>query len=108
MRVMCEEAFAPLLSVIPFDRLEDAIAQVNAVPFGLAAGVFTRDINRAMYAARHLHVGIVHINEPSSSRVDMMPFAGVKDSGLGREGPKYAMAEMTEERLITLSLEKPE
>lgn len=108
MRVMCEEAFAPLLSVIPFDRLEDAIAQVNAVPYGLAAGVFTRDINRAMFAARHLHVGIVHINEPSSSRVDLMPFAGVKDSGLGREGPKYAMAEMTEERLITLSLEAPE
>jgi succinate-semialdehyde dehydrogenase/glutarate-semialdehyde dehydrogenase len=108
MRVMCEEAFAPLLSVIAFDRLEDAIAQVNAVPYGLAAGVFTKDINRAMYAARHLHVGIVHINEPSSSRVDLMPFAGVKDSGLGREGPKYAMAEMTEERLITLSLESPE
>jgi succinate-semialdehyde dehydrogenase/glutarate-semialdehyde dehydrogenase len=108
MRVMCEEAFAPLLSVIPFARLDDAIAHVNSVPFGLAAGVFTRNIDRAMYAARHLHVGIVHVNEPSSSRVDMMPFAGVKDSGIGREGPKYAMAEMTEERLITLSLEKPE
>jgi succinate-semialdehyde dehydrogenase/glutarate-semialdehyde dehydrogenase len=108
MRVMCEEAFAPFLSVVPFARLDDAIAAVNAVPFGLAAGVFTRDINRALHAARHLHVGIVHINEPSSSRVDMMPFAGVKDSGLGREGPKYAMAEMTEERLVTLSLEAPE
>jgi succinate-semialdehyde dehydrogenase/glutarate-semialdehyde dehydrogenase len=60
-----------------------------------------------MFAARALHVGIVHINEPSSSRVDLIPFAGVKDSGLGREGPKYAMQEMTEERLITLSLENP-
>jgi acyl-CoA reductase-like NAD-dependent aldehyde dehydrogenase len=108
MRVMCEEAFAPLLSVVPFARLEDAIAGVNAVPYGLAAGVFTRDIDRAMYAARHLHVGIVHINESSSSRVDMMPFGGVKDSGMGREGPRYAMAEMSEERLVTLSLEKPE
>jgi acyl-CoA reductase-like NAD-dependent aldehyde dehydrogenase len=108
MRVMCEEAFAPLLSVVPFADAEDAIAHMNAVPFGLAAGVFTRDINRAMFAARRLHVGIVHINESSSSRVDMMPFAGVKESGVGREGPKYAMAEMTEERLITLSLEKPE
>ena len=77
------------------------------MPFGLAAGVFTQDINRAMFAARGLHVGIVHINEPSSSRVDLMPFAGVKDSGLGREGPKYAMQEMTEERLVTLSLENP-
>ena len=96
-----------MLSVIPFQSLEQAIAEVNAVPFGLAAGVFTQDINRAMFAARALHVGIVHINEPSSSRVDLIPFAGVKDSGLGREGPKYAMQEMTEERLVTLSLESP-
>lgn len=108
MRVMCEEIFAPVMSVIPFDRLDDAIAQVNSVPFGLAAGVFTRDINRAMSAARRLHVGIVHINEPSSSRVDLMPFGGVKESGMGREGPKYAMREMTEERLITLNLEHAE
>ena len=107
MKVMCEEVFAPVLSVIPFRTLEQAVDDVNSVPFGLAAGVFTRDINRAMFAARALHVGIVHINEPSSSRVDLIPFAGVKDSGLGREGPKYAMQEMTEERLITLSLENP-
>lgn len=107
MRVMCEEIFAPVVSVLPFGRLEDAIAQVNAVPFGLAAGVFTRSVDRAMFAARRLHVGIVHINEPSSSRVDLMPFGGVKDSGVGREGPKYAIREMTEERLITLSLENP-
>jgi acyl-CoA reductase-like NAD-dependent aldehyde dehydrogenase len=104
MRVVCEEIFAPVVSVIPFSSLDDAIAQVNATPFGLAAGVFTQDITRAMLASRRLHVGIVHINEPSSSRVDLMPFAGVKDSGLGREGPKYAMAEMTEERLVTISL----
>jgi acyl-CoA reductase-like NAD-dependent aldehyde dehydrogenase len=107
MKVMCEEAFAPVLSVIPFRSLEDAVTDVNSVPFGLAAGIFTRDINRAMFAARSLHVGIVHVNEPSSSRVDMIPFAGVKDSGLGREGPRYAMQEMTEERLVTLSLEHP-
>ena len=107
MKVMCEEIFAPVLSVIPFASLEQAIDDVNSVPFGLAAGVFTRDIDRAMFAARRLHVGIVHINEPSSSRVDLIPFAGVKDSGLGREGPKYAMQEMTEERLVTLSLENP-
>jgi succinate-semialdehyde dehydrogenase / glutarate-semialdehyde dehydrogenase len=104
MRVVCEEIFAPVVSVIPFASIDDAIAQINATPFGLAAGVFTQDINRAMQAARRLHVGIVHINEPSSSRVDLMPFAGVKDSGLGREGPKYAMREMTEERLVTISL----
>ncbi|HTL03831.1 MAG TPA: aldehyde dehydrogenase family protein [Vicinamibacterales bacterium] len=104
MRVICQEIFAPVVSVIRFGDLDDVIAQFNATPFGLAAGVFTQDIMRAMSAARRLHVGIVHINEPSSSRVDLMPFAGVKDSGLGREGPKYAMREMTEERLITISL----
>ena len=107
MRVMSEEIFAPVLSVVPFRSLDEAITQVNAVPFGLAAGVFTQEINRAMYAARGLHVGVVHVNEPSSSRVDLVPFAGVKDSGLGREGPKYAMQEMTEERLVTWSLEHP-
>jgi succinate-semialdehyde dehydrogenase/glutarate-semialdehyde dehydrogenase len=104
MRVLCEEIFAPVLSIIPFASLEAAIDEVNATPFGLAAGLFTRDITRAMLAARRLHVGIVHINEPSASRVDLMPFGGVKDSGLGREGPKYAMQEMTEERLVTISL----
>jgi acyl-CoA reductase-like NAD-dependent aldehyde dehydrogenase len=104
MRVMCEEIFAPVLSIVPFDDLDDAIAQVNATPFGLAAGIFTRDIMRALSAARRLHVGVVHINEPSSSRVDLMPFSGVKSSGMGTEGPRYAMREMTEERLITASL----
>ena len=74
------------------------------MPFGLAVGLFTKDVTRALVACRSLHTGIVHINEPSSSRVDLMPFAGVKDSGMGREGPKYAMQEMTEERLITISL----
>ncbi len=104
MRVMCEEIFAPVLSVVPYRSFDEAVDAVNATPFGLAAGVFTRDVMRAMNATRRLHVGVVHINEPSSSRVDLMPFAGVKDSGVGREGPKYAMQEMTEERLVTVSL----
>ena len=104
MRVMCEEIFAPVLSIVPFRSFDDAVDAVNSTPFGLATGVFTRDVMRAMNAARRLHVGVVHINEPSSSRVDLMPFAGVKDSGVGREGPKYAMQEMTEERLVTVSL----
>jgi succinate-semialdehyde dehydrogenase/glutarate-semialdehyde dehydrogenase len=104
MRVMCEEIFAPVLSIVPYASFDDAIAAVNATPFGLAAGLFTRDLTRAMTAARKIHVGVVHLNEPSSSRVDLIPFAGVKQSGVGREGPKYAMQEMTEERLITISL----
>jgi acyl-CoA reductase-like NAD-dependent aldehyde dehydrogenase len=104
MRVVCEEIFAPVMSVIPFDTLDEVIERVNATDFGLAAGIFTRDITTALTAARRIHVGVVHINESSTSRVDLMPFTGVKDSGLGREGPKYAMHEMTEERLITISL----
>ena len=104
MRVVCEEIFAPVLSIVPYTSFDDALAGVNSVPFGLTAGVFTRDLTRAMTAARRIHVGVVHLNESSSSRVDLMPFAGVKQSGVGREGPKYAMQEMTEERLITISL----
>jgi succinate-semialdehyde dehydrogenase/glutarate-semialdehyde dehydrogenase len=103
MKVLCEEIFAPVMSVVPFDTLDEVIAEVNATDFGLAAGIFTRDITTALTAARRIHVGVVHVNESSTSRVDLMPFSGVKDSGLGREGPKYAMHEMTEERLITIS-----
>jgi succinate-semialdehyde dehydrogenase/glutarate-semialdehyde dehydrogenase len=104
MRVMCEEIFAPVLSIVPFTSLDEAIDAVNATPFGLAAGLFTRDLTRALTAARRIHAGIVHLNESSSSRADLIPFAGVKQSGVGREGPKYAMQDMTEERLITISL----
>ena len=104
MRVVCEEIFAPVLSIIPFVSFDEALGAVNATPFGLAAGLFTRDLTRAMMAARRIHVGVVHLNEAASSRADLIPFAGVKQSGVGREGPKYAMREMTEERLITISL----
>jgi acyl-CoA reductase-like NAD-dependent aldehyde dehydrogenase len=104
MRVLGEEIFAPVVSVLPFDGEDEVVARINATRFGLACGVFTRDAMRALGLARRLHVGVVHINEPSSSRVDLMPFAGVKESGVGTEGPRYAMREMTEERLVTASL----
>ncbi len=104
MRVVCEEIFAPVLSIRPFRSLDDAIDRVNATKYGLAAGIFTADINTAMKAAKTLRVGGVHINDTSSSRVDLMPYGGVKDSGHGREGPKYAIQEMTEERMVTISL----
>jgi acyl-CoA reductase-like NAD-dependent aldehyde dehydrogenase len=104
MRVSCEEIFAPVVSIIACRTFDEAIAEANATPFGLAAGIFTRDVTRAIGAARRLSVGLLHVNDASSSRVDLMPFGGVKQSGQGREGPKYAMQEMTEERLITLNL----
>jgi len=72
-------------------------------PYGLAAGLFTNDLKTAFRAARALRFGGVHINEASSARVDVMPFGGVKDSGFGREGPAYAIREMTEERLVTIA-----
>jgi len=103
-RVICEEAFAPIVSIVPFDDLDTAIQHLNGTPYGLAAGVFTQNISTAFVAARQLHVGTVHINESSSSRVDLAPYGGTKDSGHGREGPKYAIEEMTEERLITITL----
>jgi succinate-semialdehyde dehydrogenase/glutarate-semialdehyde dehydrogenase len=104
MRVVGEEIFAPVISILPFDSFDEALREVNDTAFGLAAGVFTQDIDRALHAGRTLRVGAVHINETSSSRVDLMPYGGVKDSGFGREGPRYAIEDMTEERLITISL----
>ncbi|BCN36698.1 succinate-semialdehyde dehydrogenase [Alicycliphilus denitrificans] len=96
----CQEAFAPLVSLQPFDRFEDAIAGANSTPYGLSAGVFTANLERAFQATRTLRFGTVQINETSSARSDVMPFGGVKDSGFGKEGPWHAMREMTEERLV--------
>jgi acyl-CoA reductase-like NAD-dependent aldehyde dehydrogenase len=102
MLVMSREIFGPVVVLRPFDDLDAAIAEINDTPYGLAAGIFTRDINRALSAAASLHMGSVHINETSSSRVDLMPYTGAKLSGVGREGPRYAMREMSEERLVTI------
>ena len=102
-RVWCQEAFAPLLAIRPFDDFDAALASANDTPFGLAAGIFTQDIDRALKAATTLRFGTIQINETSSARSDVMPFGGVKDSGFGKEGPHYAAREMTEERLIVFN-----
>lgn len=102
MDVMSREVFGPVVSVVPFRQLPEAIDQINDTPYGLAAGIFTADISNALDAADGLRMGSVHINETSSSRVDLMPYGGVKDSGMGTEGPRYAIEEMTEQRLITM------
>jgi acyl-CoA reductase-like NAD-dependent aldehyde dehydrogenase len=104
MKVGCQEIFGPVVCVVPFDTLEQAIARVNATPYGLATGIFTNRLDDAFAAARRLEVGGVHVNETSSSRVDLMPYGGSKDSGFGREGPRYAVHEMTEERIVTFTL----
>lgn len=103
MRIRRDELFGPVVNVIVFSDVWDAVAQVNALPFGLATGVFSRDLPTAFALMRKLEVGGVHINETSSSRVDMMPYGGMKDSGFGREGPRYAAREMTEEKTVTIT-----
>jgi acyl-CoA reductase-like NAD-dependent aldehyde dehydrogenase len=102
-QVMCREVFGPLVTVSRYSDLDVAVASINDTPYGLAAGVFTRDLGRAVELTRRLHMGSVHINQTSSSRVDLMPYGGAKDSGPGREGPRYAIEDMTEERLVTIS-----
>lgn len=103
MPVSCQEIFGPVVSIVPFDTLDDAIERINATPYGLATGLFTNRLDDALKAARRLEVGGVHINETSSSRVDVMPYGGTKDSGFGREGPHHAVREMSEERMVTVS-----
>jgi acyl-CoA reductase-like NAD-dependent aldehyde dehydrogenase len=103
MNVSCNEIFGPVMSLIPFETFDDAVDRVNSTPYGLATGVFTNRIDSALKAVRRLHVGGVHINETSSSRVDLMPYGGTKDSGFGREGPRYAVHEMCEMRMVSLS-----
>jgi acyl-CoA reductase-like NAD-dependent aldehyde dehydrogenase len=102
MDVMAKEVFGPVVNIVEFDDLDQAISAANDTPYGLAAGIFTADLNAALTAASRLRMGSVHINETSSSRVDLMPYGGVKDSGTGLEGPRYAIEEMTEQRLISI------
>jgi acyl-CoA reductase-like NAD-dependent aldehyde dehydrogenase len=99
-QISCQEAFGPVVAVYPYDDLESAIDQANATPYGLQAGIFTPDIQRAFQAARKLEVGGVMINDIPMYRADNMPYGGVKGSGIGREGPRYAIEEMTEMKLI--------
>lgn len=101
--VWCSEAFAPIISVRPFRDFNEAVTIANDTPFGLAAGVFTRNMENALSAMRRLRFGTVQINETSSARADVMPFGGIKESGFGKEGPHYAALEMTVERLLVLN-----
>ncbi|MCM3143469.1 aldehyde dehydrogenase family protein [Brevibacillus sp. MER 51] len=104
MKVVCREVFAPVVTIIPYSDLEDAFTQANDSEYGLQAGIFTRDLNVAMKAARVLEYGGVVINDVSTYRNDVMPYGGVKNSGLGKEGPRYAVEEMTEERMVVINL----
>jgi acyl-CoA reductase-like NAD-dependent aldehyde dehydrogenase len=104
MKVSCEEVFGPVVLVEPYDDFADAIRKVNDSPNGLQAGVFTRDVKLLFDAFDGLEVGGVIAGDTSAFRIDHMPYGGVKDSGLGREGLRYAIEEMTEPRLLVLNI----
>lgn len=99
-RISCEEVFGPVLAVYRYSSLEEAISRANSTIYGLQAGIFTRDLPRAFSAARQLQFGGILINDIPTFRMDHMPYGGAKQSGIGREGPRYAIEEMTELKLI--------
>jgi acyl-CoA reductase-like NAD-dependent aldehyde dehydrogenase len=104
MRVNCQEIFAPVVTVEAYEDFEEALERVNDSAYGLQAGVFTRDAGRLFQAYERLEVGGVVAGDIPSFRVDAMPYGGIKDSGLGREGLRYAMEEMTERKLLVMAV----
>jgi acyl-CoA reductase-like NAD-dependent aldehyde dehydrogenase len=103
-KVSSEEVFGPVCTVTAVDSLDEAIGLANGTRYGLQAGIFTASLDNALRAAQALEFGGVTINEAPTFRSDQMPYGGVKDSGNTREGPRYAVREMTEERLVVLEL----
>jgi acyl-CoA reductase-like NAD-dependent aldehyde dehydrogenase len=104
MRVNCQEIFAPVVTVEPYNDFNSALRQVNNSPYGLQAGIFTRDAKLIFQAYEELETGAVVAGDVPSFRIDHMPYGGIKDSGLGREGLRYAIEEMTEPKLLVMNL----
>jgi acyl-CoA reductase-like NAD-dependent aldehyde dehydrogenase len=102
LKVSCEEVFGPVVTVNAVDSLNEAIELANGTRYGLQAGIFTKALETALRAGRELEFGGVTVNEAPTFRSDQMPYGGVKDSGNTREGPHYAVRELTEERLVVL------
>jgi acyl-CoA reductase-like NAD-dependent aldehyde dehydrogenase len=102
--VSCEEVFGPVCTVTRVDSLDEAIRLSNGTRYGLQAGIFTASLDSALRAAQELEFGGVTVNEAPTFRSDQMPYGGVKDSGNTREGPRYAVRELTEERVVILEL----
>ena len=102
--VACEEIFGPVCTITPYDSLEEAIALANGTRYGLQAGIFTTNAKTGLRAAQLLEFGGVTVNEAPTFRADQMPYGGVKDSGNTREGPAYAVRELTTERIVVLQL----
>lgn len=104
MRISCDELFGPAVAVTPFDSMDEAIALANDTVYGLSAGIFTENLEWAMRFAREVESGNLHINWGPQWRADLMPYGGLKDSGFGKEGPRYAVEEMTETKMVVFHL----
>lgn len=102
-KIFCNEVFGPVVSLHKVKSVEEAVEGINDSPFGLQAGIFSNDFKNIMYAYNHLDVGAVIVNDNPTFRVDNMPYGGVKDSGFGREGVRYAVEEMTEPKQLVVS-----
>ena len=107
MSIAQNEVFAPVLAAIAYDSFDEALAIANGTRYGLQAGVFTESIDAAMAFARGIEFGGIMINEASNFRIDAMPFGGVKSSGIGREGIRYAIDEFAESRLVAIRMKPP-
>jgi acyl-CoA reductase-like NAD-dependent aldehyde dehydrogenase len=104
MRIYAEESFGPITSIIRAQNAEDALSIANDTSYGLAAGVITNDLQKAMDLAQRLEVGMVHINDTTVADECHVPFGGIENSGFGREGGRYSMEEMTELKWVTIQL----
>jgi acyl-CoA reductase-like NAD-dependent aldehyde dehydrogenase len=104
MRVVCEEVFGPVVTVQRYRELPPLFEAISAGPYGLHCGIFTKSIQVAFDAIRSLRVGGLIVNGTSTWRTDQLAYGGVKASGIGREGPRYAIRDMTEERLVLFNL----
>lgn len=100
MKVACQEVFGPVVALWPFDELEEAVELANSVDYGLHAAIFTKSLAAAHFAIKHLECGGVIVNDSTDYRLDQMPFGGIKNSGLGREGVAFALLEMTEPKVV--------
>ena len=104
MKVSCDEVFGPTVGLTPVDSVDEAIELANQTNYGLSAAIFTENLDNAMRFAREVDCGNLHINWGSQWRADLMPYGGLKDSGFGKEGPKYAVQEMTETKMVVMHL----
>ena len=104
MKISCEEVFGPVITLSRYQQLDQAFDMVNDSPYGLQAGIFTRNVDSIFRAYHALDVGTVLANEIPTFRADHMPYGGMKDSGLGREGVKYTIRELSDQKLLVLHL----